>query len=233
MDLRSDLTDTARALERLPSNAGGRTVMVIGARPGEGASSVAASLSLLLASRSANSTWLIDLGLIDNHQFRTFQAKRFSRLGLPGRALDASLKTRQFYKIVPQLKSIDGKTQASQRLLSVHRVENSNLMVTQFRNEFLKPGQKVQIRSSPDYWGTLKTVCDWGVVDAPPLNTSTAALAVCRYVDGVILVVQADKTQVSEANALRDEIEAHGGHVLGVVANRVKADARLADRIVG
>tara|TARA_Y100000052_G_scaffold23793_2_gene25772 strand:+ start:34013 stop:34636 length:624 start_codon:yes stop_codon:yes gene_type:complete len=207
--------------------------MVIGAKPGEGASSVSASLALLLASRSANSTWLLDLSLIDNHQFRTFQAKRFPRLGLPGRALDASLKTRQFYKVVPQLKSVDGRTQASQRLLSVHRVENSNLMVTQFRNEFLKPGQKVQIRSSPEYWTALKSVCDWAVIDAPPINTSTAALAVTRYVDGVILVVQADRTQVGEVNALRDEIEAHGGNVLGVVANRVKSDARLADRIVG
>ena len=231
LDIRSDLTGTARALEKLPSHQGGRLVMIMSARRGDGVSSVAASLSVLLSSRSPRSTWLVDLNLRENIQFRAFEAGMFPRLGRPGRALDASLKAPQFYQVVPQLRSVAGQTMPAQRYLAAHRIENSNLFVTQFRNEYVKPGQKIQIRPAPDYWSALRRVCDWAVIDTPSPTVSSAGLAISRYVDGVVLVVQADGTHAHEVNALRDEIEAHGGRVVGVVVNQIRADARLADSL--
>lgn len=230
LDIRSDLTDTARALERLPTHRSGRIVMIMGARRGDGVSSVAASLAVLLSGRSPRSTWLVDLNLLDNVQFKAFQGGLFPRLGRPGRALDASLKAPQFYQVVPQLRAVAGQALPAQRYLAAHRIENSNLFVTQFRTEFVKPGQKVQIRPAPDYWQALRRVSDWAVIDTPSPTVSSAGLAISRYVDGVVLVVEADGTHAHEVNSLRDEIEAHGGKVIGVVVNRVRADARLADR---
>ena len=230
LDVRSDVKDTARALERITSDQGGRLIMAMGAVRGEGVSSVAGSLAAILASRSPRSAWLVDLNLMDNVQFHAFQSGVFKRMGRPGRALDASLKAPQFYQVVPQLRSVDGKTQAAQRYLAAHRVDNSNLFVTHFRKEYIKPGQRIQLRPSPDYWRALRRVCDWGVIDAPSPSVSSAGLAISRYVDGVVLVVRADSTDAHEINTLRDEIEGHGGRVIGVVVNQIRGDARLADR---
>lgn len=232
-DLRKDVADLARALERVPSHAGGRSVMIMGSHPGEGVSSVAASLALLLSSRSSRSTWLVDLDIQSNAQFNAFQQRPFGRVGIPGRALDASLNQTPFYNVVPQLRSANGQTRASAKLLGAHQIDNTKLFVTRFRSEYVKPGQKVQIQSGGEYWAALRRVCDWAVLDAPSIDISRAGLAICRHVDAVVCVIRADKTRVEDINMLRDEIEAHGGTCAGIVMNEIRSDARLADRFSG
>jgi Mrp family chromosome partitioning ATPase len=94
----------------------------------------------------------------------------------------------------------------------------------------LKPNQSVRIRTQPSYWQTVRSVTDWAVVDAPALELAGAGLAIASQVDRVVIVVRADETTPAEIAALRREIEAHGGTVDGVVLNRQKGDARVADR---
>jgi hypothetical protein len=232
-DLRNDLGDLGRALERIPSRGGGRSVMIMGARQGEGVSSVAASLAMLLSARSSRSTWLVDLNLMSNGQFNAFQKREFGRAGTPGRALDASLNQPPFYNVVPQLRTSNGQPKGQAKLLGAHQIENTKLFVTRFRSEYVKPGQKVQLRPNGEYWTALRRVSDWAVLDAPSIDVSRAGLAICRHVDAVVCVIKADKTRVDEINVLRDEIETHGGTCAGIVMNELKADARLADRFSG
>ncbi len=205
--------------------------MVIGADDGEGASSVAASLALLLGGRSSRSTWLIDLDLFGSPQYFAFQNHAFSHVGRPGRAYDASLNVKPFFQVVPELRTQNGNTQQRRKYLGVHQIESTRLYVSRFRTELVRDGQNVQFNSNPDYWRALRKVADWTVVDAPALEFSRGALAIARQMDGVICVVRTDDTPVDRITALRTEIEAHGGHCLGVVVNGVKADARFADRI--
>ncbi|HBH90535.1 hypothetical protein [Ponticaulis sp.] len=233
IDLRSEITDLARAVDRIPGSDRGRSVMVIGADPGNGASSVAASLAVLLAGRATRAAWLIDLDLRGNGQFNAFQQRIFPRIGLPGRPLDASLNVDQFYQVVPQVRANGGASRGPLKLLGAHRVEHSNLFVTRFRTEHIKPGQRVQVRSGGAYWDALRKVSDWAVLDAPALDSSTAGLALCRYVDGVVIVMEADQTTAESLNATRDQIEAHGGRCVGVVVNQIRGDARFADRFSG
>ncbi len=230
-DVRRDLANLTRSLERIPAKGGGRQVMVIGAEADESAPGVAASLALLLSGRSTKSTWLIDLDLSSNHQYFAFKSKLFDRTGRPGRAFDGSLNVKPFYNVIPELRTRNGQTQSRAKLLAVHQIEGTKLMVSRFRNESLGKNQHLQVNSSADFWTALRGASDWAVVDAPPLEFSRAGLAVCRHMDGVILVINADQTHVDQISALRDEIETHGGHCLGVVVNGVKSDARFADRI--
>jgi Mrp family chromosome partitioning ATPase len=230
-DVRRDLADLARSLERIPARNGGRQVMVIGADLEDDASSVAASLSLLMSGRASKSAWLIELDLVGNQQFHAFQNNLFRKTGRPGRAYDASLNVKPFFQIVPELRTRNGEKRVRPKYLAAHQIESSKLMVTRFRNELLHQGQRVQINSQADFWHRLRGVADWAVIDAPPLDFSRAGLAVCRHMDGVICVVTADNTKVDQITALRSEIETHGGHCLGVVVNGVKGDARFADRI--
>ena len=228
-DLRFDLTNLWRAAARITSPEGGRALMFVSARSGEGSSSIATSFALMAASRSSRSTWLIDLDFRRNPLFKAFDEGFSKNVGRPGRAYDASLNVTPIYALSPP-----GPDRAEgSKLLTVHQIEGTRLLVTRFRNERLRQGQRVQLKTQPKWWSALRASTDWIIVDAPALERSAAGLAMASQMDGVVLVVRADKTSVEEVTAMRLEIEGHGGKVVGVVMNRVRADARLADRLSG
>lgn len=58
------------------------------------------------------------------------------------------------------------------------------------------------------------------IVDSGPALTEKSALRVCRSVDGVILVVEADKTSTARAQGAIKRIRGAGGHLLGAILNR-------------
>lgn len=232
-DLRGDIQDLWRNLSRTTPAEGGQLVMFLAAREGDGTSSIAASFAMLAAAKARRSTWLIDLDLSRNGQFKAFERGDLGRVaGRPGRAFDASLNQPQFYALSPAPVSRNGEP-ATPKLLSLHPVGQSRLLVTAFRNEALLPGQKVRVRTQPAYWRAVRAVTDWGVVDAPALERSGAGLVMAGQMDAVVLVLSADGTPAEDARSLRREVEAHGGRCAGFVLNRARSDARLVDRLFG
>lgn len=226
-DLRGDLGNIWRAASRLsaPVNAG-RSLMFIAARNGEGTSSVAASFALLAARKAPKMTWLIDLDFRRNSAFSAFEAGFADDVGRPGRAFDGSLRQDQIYTVAPPAGPSDDK------LLTVHEIENERLLVTRFRNERLHETQQIQVRTSTDWWRALRKSADWTVVDAPALIRSPAGLAMAAQQDGVILVVEADRTTPQDVAIARREIETHGGRLIGTVMNKFGADARFIENLV-
>ena len=225
-DLREDLDPVWRSAMRLGGAAdGARILMFTSAVGGEGVSSMAASFACLAARRSEKPVWLVDLDFRGNPQFNAFK-KGFARdVGKPGRAFDASLKQTPIFEISP--KSADGRFD---KLLTVNEIEGLSLLVSRFRGERLSSGQTVSLQNSPDWWRALRQISGWVIVDAPSLSQSSAALTMASMADGIALVVAADHTTPSEVEDARHQLEARQGRVLGAVLNRVKADARFADR---
>ncbi|MEM7327780.1 MAG: hypothetical protein AAF437_03510 [Pseudomonadota bacterium] len=225
-DLREDLEPVWRALTRLRAAApGGRVIMFTAVQPGEGVSSMAASFACLAARRSEKPAWLVDLDLRRNRAFQGFQGGFARDIGKPGRAYDASLRQEQIYRVTP---AIEGARQ--NKLLTAHDVDGVPLLVTRFRGDRLQPGQTVRTQASPDWWQALRGLSSWAVIDAPALEKSSAAATMAPVVDGIILVVTADQTSASEIASARLELEAQQGRVLGVVMNRIRGDARFAER---
>ena len=68
------------------------------------------------------------------------------------------------------------------------------------------------------------------MIDAPSIDISSAGLTLSRYVDGVVIVMRADKTRAQQVNELREESEGHGGRCLGAVVNKIRGDALIADQ---
>lgn len=227
-DLRQDLASLWRLASQMSSPKGGRVILFLSAHPGEGTSSVAASFALIAASRSARTAWLVDLDIRKNAQYTAFAQGIIKDAGRPGHALDASLGTEQIYTVAGH------ETDAAYgKLLNAHQIDGLRLLVTRFRSDRLAPGQKVQLRSAPGWWSALRAAADWIVVDAPATDQTRAGLAFVAQADGVVLVVRADETSAADAAALRQDVEAHGGRVIGVVMNRLPDDARLAGRFEG
>lgn len=70
------------------------------------------------------------------------------------------------------------------------------------------------------YWERLAQASDLVVLDSPPLLSSPLAQAMAPTVDGVILMVQAERTRAVIAQAARDVLIACGANILGVVLNK-------------
>lgn len=225
-DLREDLDPIWRSAALLGSGTGGaRVLMFTAARNGEGVTSMAASFASMAARRSEKSVWLVDLDARRNRAFKGFERGFARDVGRPGRAYDASLKQPPLFGVTPKVANA-----RQDKLLTAHDIEGLPLLVTRFRSDRLKSGQRVFLNESPGWWETLRKMASWIIIDAPALDRSSAALTVAREADGIALVVAADRTTPAEVDGARRELEIHQGRMLGAVLNGVKADARLADR---
>ena len=225
-DLREDLEPVWRATARVSAPAaGGRVLMFTSARVGEGVTSLAASFACIAARRSDKPVWMVDLDLRRNPVFQGFQDGFARDVGKPGRAYDASLRQDPIYRITPR---VEGARQS--KLLTAHDIDGLPLLVTRFRGDRLKAGQKVRTQQAPGWWQALRGISSWSVVDAPALERSSAAMTMASAVDGIVLVVTADQSTAQEIEAARQELEAQNGRVLGVVMNRIRGDAQFADR---
>lgn len=61
---------------------------------------------------------------------------------------------------------------------------------------------------------------DFIVIDSPPAAMSLDGIAISRHADGVILVVEAEKTRSTAIRKLQERITKSGGHILGIVLNK-------------
>lgn len=217
LDLRQDLSGLWQAATRVTPRSGGRVLLFISANEGEGASSVAVSFALMAATRSARMSWLVDLDLLENPLYAAFSKGVFKGVGRPEHPLDASLGAEQIYTVYGS-----DKSPAASKMLTAHQISGLRLLVTRFRTERLKAGQRLRMQAAPAWWDTLRRSADWAIVDAPALARSSVGLTFTPIVDGVILVVQADGSGADEVQNLRDAVETAGGRVIGVVMNRLK-----------
>ncbi len=232
IDLREDVRGLYRRLSMTANfsgapETGGRAVMFLSARDGEGASSLAASFALLAAQDARKPVWLVDLDLRRNAIFREFATGRFaSEFGGVGKPWSAMAKGQAPFGLDPA-----GDAAPPRDLFTAHRVGDLQLMVTQFDEHKLKPGQTVRIGAQPAWWSAARAASDWVVVDAPSLARSRAGLAIASRMDGVVLVVKADATPVEEVDEAKRALLAHGGRIAGAVLNRRKRDARVIARL--
>jgi protein-tyrosine kinase len=71
-------------------------------------------------------------------------------------------------------------------------------------------------------WEQLRKRFDVIFVDSPPGGFSPIGFAICRTVDGVIVVVEAEKTRWPVASNLKERLLQNGANIIGVVFNKRK-----------
>jgi len=81
-------------------------------------------------------------------------------------------------------------------------------------------GQPVNLEVFDALLSRLRSQFDFIVVDGPPVNAYADASVLATKVDGVILVVEADRTSVSDAETAKRQLDKVGARILGVVLNR-------------
>jgi capsular exopolysaccharide synthesis family protein len=176
----------------IPVPAGLHTILLISPRHGEGTTTVALGLATALA-RERDARVLLVEG--------NFRSPAFSSL-LP---LTSELGVLDF-----------AAGRAAPEALATH-LEQLNLSV-------IAAGASARSDANVEIVevlvGRLQSQFDFIVIDGPPVNSYADASVLATKVDGVILVVEADRTPVAEAEAAKRQLDRVGARILGVVLNR-------------
>lgn len=196
----------ALAAQPWRSRRGGRAVMFVAARRGEGVTSAARAVA---EAAGGGAVYAIDLDLRRNGFAKTLSAS-----GTLGPKLDGRLNGLSFYSV----RGGDGAALAeTQPAFSYHRVGGSRVFAGVFDARLVPKGARVAVSSAPDYWNAARAAGATVVIDAPSLDRSEVALRVARHMDGVVLVVGADPGAAPAALAAKASLLGAGANLIGLV----------------
>jgi protein-tyrosine kinase len=172
-----------------------RSVLFMGSRSNEGTSTIARQLARAVSLRMEKTVLLIDLDR--------------SR---PDLHVYANLK--------PEFNSENGPDNGSPIEQSLCRVEESSLYVMPLFQRTMVTPRTLDTAKGEAFWKPIQERFDLVIVDAPPATLFPDGLAIVSQVNGVILVVEAEKTRWQIALNVKERIEKHGGNILGIVFNK-------------
>jgi Mrp family chromosome partitioning ATPase len=90
-------------------------------------------------------------------------------------------------------------------------------------------GQAIALneRALVPLFSDLRLLFDLVIVDAPPVHDSFVGLNLARRADGIVLVVEAERTRARMVAETQKLLQASGGKILGVVLNRRRRSKAL------
>ena len=175
-----------------------KTIMVSGSVAGEGCSTVAAHLARSLAKNSVFKVLLIDGNLRHPTLHKSFGLK--NNVGLSDLILSKAGINDVFKKTdFPNL-----------------------LVMPSGKNKKTDPPQIFESQKLKTLIGKLKDECNYLVFDSPPVSTYPDSTILASQMDGVVLVVHAEKTRWEVAQRVKEQLEMANTNILGVLLNKKK-----------
>jgi capsular exopolysaccharide synthesis family protein len=184
-----------KVLDTMLQDKSSRVLQFLGSRPGEGTSTVVREFARVASERVGRSVLLMDADRYQGTQS-------------------------QFYSVSSQCSWIDVLQESGEVGRAIHRVGDSDLFVSPATNSRVPTPELFNSPRFEGFWANLKLKFELILVDSPPLTVSPDALALASKVDGVVLVVEAEKTKWRTARYVREQIERVGGNILGIVFNK-------------
>ncbi|MDR3570569.1 MAG: CpsD/CapB family tyrosine-protein kinase [Syntrophobacteraceae bacterium] len=183
-----------KLIEALLPHFPSRIIQFIGAREGEGTSTVSRQFARAAADLIGHSVLLVDADRLNHSQDLFFDIQ--SGIGWVD-ALRSGSNIEDSFQRVGQSK------------LFVSRCGNSSVSTPEiFNSSFDRMCEK------------LRANFELVLIDSAPLAISPDGLAIASKVDGVVLVVEAEGSRWQTVRRLRDSIYRVGGSMLGVVLNK-------------
>ncbi|WP_147802485.1 CpsD/CapB family tyrosine-protein kinase [Alkalicoccus halolimnae] len=170
-----------------------KTLVVTSPLPGEGKSTIAANLSIVLAQQESK-VLLIDTDLRKPSVHYTFEIS--NNIG--------------FTNVVTNQAGIKN---------AVKRTFNPNLSVLTSGPLPPNPSELLASNRMKRFIEEAKKQYDYIVFDAPPVNAVTDGLILSSMVDGTMLVIRNGKTEIEQAKKAVGSIQKVEGNLLGAVLN--------------
>ena len=182
-------------MEAMIPNSSNKVIQFIGSKQSEGASTIAREFAKTVAFSIGKKVLLIDADRSHPTQHKFF-----------GIQCDEG-----WQEIIQNKHPAEG---------AIHRFEESNLFLCPSSNttrctpELFDPG----IMES--FINAIRKQFDLLVIDSTPITKSPDGLGIVPKTDGVILVVEAEKTKWTVVENTKQQIQNVGGNILGVVLNK-------------
>jgi len=195
-DLRQmDIATLYRSIDSLLPECSKRTIQFISAQEGEGVSTIVREMAITATNHLGKKVLVLDAAHHNPTQHK-FHNVRFDQgwhdiVKSGGILKDACLST-----------------------------VNPNLYVSPLTRSTKGNPYFVDIQASVLFLNEVKKRFDLILIDSAPATIAPDSIALSRYADGVILVLEAERTKRAAVENLRDKIEKSGGTILGIVFNK-------------
>lgn len=190
--MEGEMLDLHFGLESLLCDQSQRIIQFIGSQPKEGVSTIIREYARLVATRFGLQVLILDASQLESGQ------KAFYGIG-----------------------NCEGWDQALLDLVpleaAVKRVTGTSLYVTGFSQQSSSlRAQKTQVTQ---FFTTLRETFDIVLIDSPPV-TAAGAMNFRQWIDGIVLVVEAEKTRWQVVEDVKNRIANSGNRILGMVINK-------------
>lgn len=184
-----------RTVETLLPQLQSRVLQFIGSREGEGTSTVVREFARVSATRIGKSVLVLDA---DRH--------RSSRHHLLGEHSEFG-----WIEAIETGKSVEE---------AIYQMGKSSLYFSPSCNSSTSTPQIFDSPRIEDLWSNLRTRFDLVLIDSAPLSMSPDGLAIASRVDGVVIVLEAEKTHWRAVKNVEESIRKVEGNILGLVFNK-------------
>ena len=190
-----DIATLADRLFVIPGLSAPRCVVFSGLDPGAGCSSVASSVAQMLASRVSGPVCIVDANCREPFLHNHFQLDNSSGL-------------------------IEAATSPESVLSFAQRPSEGNLWVLPTHMDTTNPTGFPSTDHMRALVNELIAEFDYVLIDGPPLATTFDSALLARMSDGLVLVLEAEKTLRERARSIKTDLELAEVHVLAAVLNK-------------
>ena len=193
----SELRGMAQNIASFLSDPNQNVIQFIGSRKGEGTSTLVREFALFSAQHSQKPVLLVEADLRQPSHYQAF-------------GIDATLPLDLLIKEKKPIEEV------------LSRIEHSNLFLATLSST-IESALSVRTFYNPlDLWKMVREQFSLILIDSSPVNVTEDSLMLCETVDGVVLVVEAEKTRSAVVKKVRNQILMREGNLLGIVFTKRK-----------
>jgi len=172
-----------------------KVIQFIGSQPGEGTSTIVREFAKVSAENGSQSVLIIDADAHHLTQHQTFGINLQTPLSL--------------------IMADGGDLNQA-----VSQVGKSKLFLSAFFSETTTKSTNSLFFKADGAWGKIRQRFDLILIDSPAFSASVDGIDLCAMVDGVVLVIEAERTRSPVTKETKERIRSSGGNLLGIVFNK-------------
>jgi protein-tyrosine kinase len=197
VSLSAEMTWLHHQIESLLSNTSNKMIQFVGTRRGEGVSTIVREFAKVAVERHGKSVLVLDAAYQD-----------------PGRRININVTCEYgWLDLLKEGELIDK---------AFFRVGESNLYFAPISVQATMVPPAKDLSMALNVWSKLKEKFDLILIDSSSDANTSESIAVSRNVDGVLLVIEAEKTSKKAIKKIKNRIDANGGTIIGVIFNKRK-----------
>lgn len=195
LQMEREMSRLYQSVLTLLPNSKSRIVQFIGCRKNEGTSTILREFAQFLGERVNKYVLLVDGDLHHMSQHKAFRHP--SGISLQDVASEGGLVDKAIFQI-----------------------RNSRLFLCRLSGGTTANARSAFALKDEMLWARLRNEFEFILIDSQPISDSDDGLALCSIADGVILVIEAEKTRSQVVATIKNRVIQYGGNILGFVFNK-------------